>query len=152
MQRLHTLGQPSIPAEREKPGRNADPGGCFCHYGKREGQPAGKAEDPDGACPPILPGQLYHCADGRRDCEDVRGSVSQTDGGGTMKRRNPFIVLFVHEREYEINGVHYVVGASFEPSCEGRPIQSAVKHRPDSSKSGQSRQDNTRRYRARRKP
>ena len=43
-----------------------------------------------------------------------------------MKKLNSFIMFLVQERGYLINGVHYSVGAEFEPTREGRSVRTAM--------------------------
>ena len=43
-----------------------------------------------------------------------------------MKKLNSFLMFFVQERSYLINGVHYSVGAEFEPTREGRSVWTAM--------------------------
>ena len=43
-----------------------------------------------------------------------------------MKKLNSFLMFFVQERSYLINGVHYSVGAEFEPTREGRSVRTAM--------------------------
>ena len=43
-----------------------------------------------------------------------------------MKKLNSFLMLFVQERSYLINGVYYTVGAGFEPTREGRSVRTAM--------------------------